>query len=181
MLADGEPEDVAAVQQEAAEAQLPLLTLTTAAAADLTAGVAAAVMPPTSEGRVLVVDDDDYLAEVLCAALERRGLDVERAPSQQAALDAVARLRPDLLVLDVGLAGGDGFGVVDDLRGQGLSELAPIVVYSVLELDPAERDRLQTGGTAFLTKGRDRVEDVVHDVVRLLAGKGASPSPMNQA
>lgn len=180
MLTAAGPGAVVALQQEAADLRLPLLALTTSGAGgpELTAAVAAAVLPEHTEGRVLVVEDDDDVAEVLCTALSARGLDVERAATQQAAVKAAGRLRPDLLVLDVRLAGGDGFGVVDDLRGQGLGDAAPIVVYSVLELDAVERERLQTGGTEFLTKGRDRIDDVVRDVMRLLGSRRVPVAPM---
>lgn len=183
MLTPAEPAELLALQDEAAALRLPLLTLTTSTAggAELTADVAAAVLPERCAGRVLVVEDDDDLAEVLCAALSRRGLDVDRAPNQKEALIALKQQRPDLVVLDVRLAGGDGFGVVDDLRALRLDDLAPIVVYSVLELAEGERQRLQTGVTEFLTKGRDRVEDVVRDVVRLLNARTAAEPPRELA
>ena len=183
MLAPAESDEHERLRERAREIGLPLLTLTVAVegGAELTAEVAATVAAEAgSRGHVLVVEDDDDLAEVVCAALSRRGFDVARAATQSEAVDAVRARAPELVVLDVRLAGGDGFGVVDDLREQGLAS-PPIVVYSVLELDDVERERLQTGGTSFLTKGRDRVEDVVHDVVRLLASSEPVDPPKDRA
>ena len=80
-------------------------------------------------------------------------------------MEAVERSRPDLVVLDVRLDGGDGFGVVDDLRRRGLVDSAPILVYSVLELDEADRDRLQTIGVTDPDTGEDvRTGDIIPDV-----------------
>lgn len=62
---------------------------------------------------------------------------------------------PDLLALDVGLPKADGYDVVDRLRRHELLCDVPLVVYTGLELDERDRERLRLGAsTLFLTKGR---------------------------
>src|SRR3954465_8528478 len=51
--------------------------------------------------RILVVDDEEHITELLAMGLGFNGFDVERAASGRAALDAVEQHRPDLIVLDV--------------------------------------------------------------------------------
>ena len=66
--------------------------------------------------RVLVVDDDDTVASVVVTYLERAGHDVGRVSDGQAALDAVAKSPPDLMVLDLMLPEVDGLEVCRRVR-----------------------------------------------------------------
>ena len=81
----------------------------------------AATLPPwpdpTGRSRcVLVVDDEEHITELVAMGLGFNGFEVERAASGRAALDAVERRRPDLVVLDVMLPDLDGFEVARRLR-----------------------------------------------------------------
>lgn len=66
--------------------------------------------------RVLVVDDEPMVCEVVTAYLERDGFRVSQAEDGRAALDALRTSRPDLVVLDVMLPEIDGFSVLTQLR-----------------------------------------------------------------
>ncbi len=69
--------------------------------------------------RVLVVEDDPTIAEVVVRYLEREGLDVEAVGDGRDALDAAAAHWPDLVVLDLMLPGIDGLEVCRRLRARG--------------------------------------------------------------
>ena len=69
--------------------------------------------------RALVVDDEETIIEFLRMGLTYEGWAVEVAADGRAALDAAARCRPDLVILDVMLPGLDGFAVCRRLRDQG--------------------------------------------------------------
>src|SRR5207247_2105644 len=69
----------------------------------------AAGMAASREPRVLVVDDEDHITELVAMGLGYNGFDVERAATGRAALDAVDKRKPDLIVLDVMLPDLDGF------------------------------------------------------------------------
>jgi CheY-like chemotaxis protein len=73
---------------------------------------------------------------------------------------------PDALVLDVLLAGDDGFTVVDRLRSAGAE--IPVLVYSALELGPGQRDRLRLGPTRFLTKAGVSPDQLGEEIERML-------------
>src|ERR1700710_29180 len=68
------------------------------------------------KGRILVVDDHEDNIELLRARLEARGYEVEGASDGQAALDAVERTCPDLILLDVMMPRMDGMEVVKRLK-----------------------------------------------------------------
>lgn len=127
--------------------------------------------------RVLLVEDDLDLARVLIARFERHGLETIHAKNGREAIEKLANMNPDLLVLDIVLPEYDGFAVVDWLRqcsSEAVLLLAdrlhqiPIVVYSAKDLNNAERERLRLGETEFLTKGRITPEQFEGRVIALL-------------
>ena len=75
-------------------------------------------MPDGSEGsRVLVVDDEPNIVEVITMALRFQGFTVETAGTGREAIAAVARFKPHLIVLDVMLPDMEGFEVARAARG----------------------------------------------------------------
>ena len=99
--------------------------------------------------RILVVDDDPHLREVLRYALVRDGHDVEEARDGAEALRMAAASRPDLLVLDIVMPGMDGLEACRELRK---TSTIPVVFLSSRD---EELDRvlgLEMGGDDYLTK-----------------------------
>ena len=68
--------------------------------------------------RILVVDDEPYIADMLAMSLRYVGYDVATAGTGDAAVRTTARFRPDLVVLDVMLPDSDGFELLHTLRGE---------------------------------------------------------------
>ncbi|MFG2798207.1 response regulator transcription factor [Streptomyces pseudovenezuelae] len=99
--------------------------------------------------RVLVVDDDPTVAEVVSGYLDRAGYLVDRAADGPEALDRAAAHRPDLVVLDLMLPGMDGLEVCRRMRGRG-----PVPVI-MLTARGDEDDRilgLEVGADDYVTK-----------------------------
>jgi two-component system response regulator CpxR len=99
--------------------------------------------------RLLLVDDDRELARMLVEYLELQGYAVDTANSGEAALEAFARQRPDLVVLDVGLPGMDGLETLSRLRE---NQSVPVIM---LTAHGEERDRiagLLAGADDYLPK-----------------------------
>ncbi|HLM75854.1 MAG TPA: ATP-binding protein, partial [Polyangiaceae bacterium] len=69
--------------------------------------------------RILVVDDEPDTRELVSTLLESAGAETEVAASVAEALDAVARMRPDLVVTDIGMPGEDGYVFLKRLRAAG--------------------------------------------------------------
>jgi PAS domain S-box-containing protein len=118
--------------------------------------------------RVLLVEDDPDLSRVLLEVFSRHGVEALHAASGVEAVDAVRRAGPDLIVLDLGLPHGDGYWVVEALRGDDGLQAIPLVVYTARELDEEDRERLRLGHTEFLTKGRVSPDEFEKRVVSLL-------------
>jgi len=99
---------------------------------------------------VLVVDDEVYLRDLVTSALRIAGMAPRAVADGHAALRAVADRAPDLVVLDVGLPGLDGFEVCRQLRDRG--DQVPVVFLTARD---AKEDVLQgftKGGDDYLTK-----------------------------
>ncbi|MGC5039963.1 response regulator transcription factor [Streptomyces sp. DT190] len=99
--------------------------------------------------RILVVDDDPTVAEVVAGYLDRAGYAVDRADDGPTALSRAAAHRPDLVVLDLMLPGMDGLEVCRRIRGQGS---VPVIM---LTARGDEDDRilgLEVGADDYVTK-----------------------------
>jgi PAS domain S-box-containing protein len=118
--------------------------------------------------RVLLVEDDADLAKVILATFERAGIQVHHASTQRKAMELCVSSRPDLLILDIALPDGDGFGLVDWLRQQQDMKQLPLVIYSAQDLSEGERKKLRLGPTEFLTKARVQLQDVETLVLSML-------------
>ena len=99
--------------------------------------------------RILVVDDDARILKTLRINLAARGYEVFLAESGPEALDVAARVKPELVVLDLGLPGVGGIRVIEGLRGW--TEV-PILVVSG-RTDSADKvDALDAGADDYVTK-----------------------------
>jgi two-component system, OmpR family, response regulator len=100
--------------------------------------------------RVLVVDDEPNLVEVLTMALRFQGFEVEGAASGREALAAVTRFKPHLMVLDVMLPDMDGFDVAARLGAQRAS--VPIIFLTARDSTEDKVRGLSGGGDDYMTK-----------------------------
>ncbi len=101
---------------------------------------------------ILLVDDDRDLLTALSGALRQRGYEVAVAQDAVAAMSAAVKLRPQVIVLDVGLPGGDGTVVMK--RMHALPQLAgvPVIVMSGRDPQRYREEALAAGAGAYLTK-----------------------------
>lgn len=102
--------------------------------------------------RVLVVEDDEMVAEVVRVNLEAEGLTVVHVTNGPAGLNEIARERPDLVLLDVMIPEMDGWAVLSKLRGQADTEKLPVVMLTAKSM-PADQVRgYQLGASGYITK-----------------------------
>jgi PAS domain S-box-containing protein len=127
------------------------------------------VLNQSSKGsRVLLVEDDAGLAELLTTLLKTNEIETFLAKTGREAIQFSQQVNPDLLILDIILPEGDGFGVVEWLRQHNQLSKIPLLVYSARDLDQLERTRLKLGHTEFLTKGRVTALELGQKVMGLL-------------
>jgi len=106
-------------------------------------------------GRVLVVEDDDDIADVLRRSLRQEGHEVRTAGDGEEALSMAAEFVPDLVVLDLGLPKLDGVDVCRKLRAAGD---VPILILTA-RTDTGDRvEGLDAGADDYLVKPFERAE-----------------------
>jgi two-component system OmpR family response regulator len=127
------------------------------------------------EARLLVVDDEKTILELLAGSLRLAGFEVVTAASGAEALRAAAASRPDLMLLDVMMPDGDGFEVVRRMRSSG-----PDVPVIFLSARDGVRERvagLALGGDDYVTKpfSLDEVLERIRAVLRRTGRAVANP------
>src|SRR5579871_6182734 len=131
-------------------------------------------METHTRGSVLVVDDEPTIAEVVARYLERAGYGATVATDGPGAIEAAARSRPDLVVLDLMLPGIDGLEVMRRLRDQDRDRIAVILLTAKSE----ESDRiagLRLGADDYVVKPFSPAE-LVARVDAVLRRLDTSPS-----
>jgi two-component system, OmpR family, response regulator MprA len=133
-------------------------------------------MSPAADprGRVLVVDDDPSLRRMLERTLAAEGFEVAVAGDGGAALVAVERSAPDVIVLDVAMPAPDGLAVCRRLRGKGLP--TPILMLTARDAVADRVAGLEAGADDYLVKPFAMQELVAR--LRALTRRGADASPV---
>ncbi|HWC35058.1 MAG TPA: response regulator [Mycobacteriales bacterium] len=121
--------------------------------------------------RVLVVEDDDVIRQLITVNLELEGFEVVTAVDGQDALDRIGDIRPDVVTLDVMMPRLDGWQTASRLRENPDTAHIKVVLLSARaqEADIQHGERL--GVDAYLTKPFDPEELVT--LIRILAGDDA--------
>ena len=108
-----------------------------------------------SSPRVLVVEDDGDIADVLRRSLAMDGYEVKLAPDGETALDSAGDFAPDAVVLDLGLPGIDGVEVCRALRSEGD---VPILMLTARDGLDDRVEGLDSGADDYLVKPFERAE-----------------------
>jgi CheY-like chemotaxis protein/anti-sigma regulatory factor (Ser/Thr protein kinase) len=129
-----------------------------------------------ARGLALLVDDDEELLSILEIRLAQDRIATQRATTAKEAIDAAFALKPDVLVLDLGLPDGDGTEVVNALRRDPTLRGLPLLIYTGRDLKQEDRERLVLGPTRFLTKSRETGEEFRSVVLELMALRHEVPT-----
>jgi two-component system OmpR family response regulator len=100
--------------------------------------------------RVLVVDDEQNITELIATAMRYEGFDVQSASTGRQALDAISTFRPHLVLLDVMLPDLDGFEVARRVRQEG--RRVPIVFLTAKDATEDKVRGLTLGGDDYVSK-----------------------------
>jgi DNA-binding response OmpR family regulator len=126
-------------------------------------------------GRVLVVDDDEVIRQLIAVNLTLEGFDVETAVDGQDCLDKVVGIDPDVITLDIMMPRLDGWVTAMELRKNPATSHVKVVLITARAQDDDRSRGHQIGVDAYLTKPFDPAEMI--RIVRELAG--APPSPFD--
>jgi DNA-binding response OmpR family regulator len=102
--------------------------------------------------KLLVVDDDKDLLQLLAAQLQAGGFQIQTASDGVSAIMTAQRYKPDAILLDIGLPGGDGYLVMDRLRALAPFARVPIIVITGRTLTSDEEKKVRSQAHALLHK-----------------------------
>jgi two-component system OmpR family response regulator len=126
-----------------------------------------------AEGKLLVVDDEPNIVELLSMSLRYAGFEVETAMNGRDAVKAAQSFRPDVILLDVMLPDLDGFDVLRRLRGEGAK--VPVLFLTAKDATEDKVMGLTIGADDYITKPFSLEEVIarIRVVLRRLHGEDA--------
>jgi two-component system OmpR family response regulator len=117
--------------------------------------------------RVLVVDDDAHILELITTRLNIAGFETRTARNGNEAIHALAEFRPEAMILDINMPVLDGFGVLNHMRAQGLTEKTPTMVLTARNSPEDVAKAIKLGARDYLSKPF-KDEQLIARVGRLL-------------
>jgi two-component system response regulator GlrR len=132
-----------------------------------------------SKGKILVVEDDTELRRGLCLRLRASGYEVVQAIDGYGATSMAVRERPDLVLLDIGLPGGDGLTVLEHYSNLPAMSITPVIVLSGRDPYTTEPAVRKFNVAAFLRKPADN-EQLINAIERALHGEPELPADGDQ-
>lgn len=131
--------------------------------------------PPAADGpgkhpkRILLVEDDDSLANVYATRLQAEGFDVRRVADGEEALANARTYSPDLVLLDVMMPKVSGFDVLDILRNTPETANLKVIMLTALSQESDEARAKALGVDDYLVKSQVVISDVI-DRIRFHLG-----------
>ena len=122
-----------------------------------------------SPKRILLVEDDDALANVYVTRLQVEGFDVRRINNGEEALATVMAYKPDLVLLDIMMPKVSGFDVLDRLRRTPETAKTKVIMLTALSQESDRARAEQLGVDDYLVKSQVVIADVIDRIRQHLA------------
>jgi DNA-binding response OmpR family regulator len=129
----------------------------------------------TNQKRVLLVEDDKLIADLLEEALKRHGYEVTSVDDGELALEAVSassEMPFDVILLDLLLPSMHGLEVLEKLKNDRVSRAIPVIVVSNLSDDQDLKKSKQLGAIDYMVKAHYTPEEMIARMESALAGNG---------
>ena len=108
-----------------------------------------------NKNKILIIEDDQDMQRALNIRLRANDYDTAFASDAVMALSIAKKEAPDLILLDLGLPGGDGFVVLDRMRNIASLAVTPVIVVSARDPEKNRAKALAAGAEAFFEKPVD--------------------------
>jgi len=121
---------------------------------------------------VLIAEDEPSILEALSFVLQRAGWSIAAVTDGEAVMDAVRRMQPRVLVLDIMMPKRSGFEVLKQIRAENATRTLPVLVLTAKGQQQDRRVATELGVDSFITKPYANTEVV--DSVRALLDRAAA-------
>jgi len=117
-----------------------------------------------AKGRILFIDDDNFLRKVYQAELSEKGFEVHLAVDGEDGLQKIAELKPDLIILDLIMPKKNGFEVLEDLQRFKETKTIPVIVLSNLAQSDDQKKALDLGAVDYLIKDNTTLDIIAEKI-----------------
>jgi len=114
--------------------------------------------------RLLLIDDDVSIHDMLEAELTKQGYQLEKAFSGAEGLERAEAGAPDVIILDLAMPGMSGFEVATLLKQSDVTARIPILAFTAKELTTSDREQLRSGFSAVVAKGASAGARLIHAI-----------------
>lgn len=120
--------------------------------------------------KVLIVEDDKFLSELISTKLDKEGFAIALAGDGEAGLKKAEEFRPAIILLDIMLPGMDGFEVLDKLKAHPDETLkkTPVIILSNFGQESKVERGLQLGAVDYLVKANFTTGEIVSKIKEVL-------------
>ncbi len=120
--------------------------------------------------KILLVEDEPLLSNLLKQRLEKEGMEVTQAHDGEEALTFLRASKPDLIILDIILPKVSGFEVLQFLQSDPQLEKAPVIIASNLGQEADVNKGKGLGAVQYFVKAKMSIEDLVGEVKKAVSG-----------
>jgi DNA-binding response OmpR family regulator len=118
--------------------------------------------------KILVVEDDKFLREMISRKLEKEGYDVYQAIDGEKGEEKIKEVKPDIVLLDLILPGIDGFEVLERVKKDPEVAEVPIIILSNLGQKSEVERGLNLGAVDFLIKAHFTPAEIVRKIKEII-------------
>ncbi len=119
---------------------------------------------PTETKKILVVEDDKFLRDIVDNHLIKAGYAIINAASGEEAIKAALEEHPDLIILDIVLSGISGLDVMARLHENAETKKIPFIVFTNSDEDSSVTRGHELGAVKYLVKAVSTPEKIVHEI-----------------
>ena len=121
--------------------------------------------------KILVIEDESFLASLMLEILKRENFDVDLASDAEGGLEKLKKESFDIILLDLILPGMHGFQLLEKLKKEEKTKRIPVIIISNLGSQEEIQKGLQLGADAYLIKAHILPADLVNKIKEILQQK----------
>jgi DNA-binding response OmpR family regulator len=133
-------------------------------------------MADVSNKKVLVVEDDVFLAQLLTNRISKAGVNVVRAADGEEGLSMLRSEKPDLMLLDLILPKKSGFELLEEMRADPALSNTPVIIVSNLGQEGDIKKGRELGAVEYFVKAKTSIDGLVERVKAILSEGDGAPS-----
>ncbi|EKD78395.1 MAG: Two component transcriptional regulator, winged helix family [uncultured bacterium] len=121
-----------------------------------------------NQTKVLIVEDDKFLSELISTKLDKEGFNIALAGDGETGLKKAEEFKPEIVLLDIMLPGMDGFEVLEKLKASPELKKIPVIILSNFGQESKVERGLQLGAVDYLVKANFTTGEIVAKIKEIL-------------